>query len=627
MRPYPWLFPVALALVGSWSAASAAQPAPADPPPPPEAEPPEAEPGPPPAEPDGADGEATPPDEVLPSGVKAVEPEPAPPEPTAAPPATPSPAPTLATETEEEEVLPTGAPHALGPPVFSERWLVDDGRFDPPEPSDDSMAFSMHGEYQLRFRAMTDLPLQRPASVAPGQAETLGTNAYLYHWLRLRPLFQYRDKLKIVGEIDLPRGVIAGANSEWVDVARDPLDEIDFYEVYPRKLYFEYLTPVGMVRIGHQTSHWGMGLLANDGDHPTLFGDYRRGSIVERLLFATRPGGADHPLALAIAGDLIFEDGKADLVDDGDRALQAVLALRWTTEPAEAGIYGVYRHQERDSVSINDLTPYTEELDVWVVDLAAKFHVPVVGNEAFVFGEVEAMYIGGTTTFVRNIELTQLGDEEEVQTFGGAAKLGTVHYADDGENRWGDIAIAVEAGYASGDADPYDGVTRRMTFDQNHNVGLVLFDHVLGWKTARAATLVSDREIVNRPAPGAQLLPSEGAIFGASYINPTIVVRPAHWLDLKGGAVIAQTTADFVDPYHFGALGDWRNYDGGKDEKHDLGVELDLGADVRVSLADWMLLNVGVEGGVLFPGGAFDDARGASLPNQYLLNSKLGMQY
>ncbi|RLB60036.1 MAG: hypothetical protein DRI90_14635, partial [Deltaproteobacteria bacterium] len=427
--------------------------------------------------------------------------------------------------------------------------------------------------------------------------------------------------------IDLPCGVIAGATTQWVDVARDSLDEVSFYEVHPRKLYFEYLTPVGLVRLGHQTSHWGMGLLANDGDHPTLFGDYRRGSIVERLLFATRPGGADHPFEIALAGDLVFEDSKADLVDDGDRALQAVLAMRWTTEAAEAGLYGVYRHQERDSVSINSLTPYTEELDVWVVDLAARFNVPVIGNDAFVFGELEAMFIGGSTTFVRTIDLTGAGEEEEVRSFGGAAKLGTVRWASDGERRWGDIALAVEVGYASGDANPGDGITKRMTFDQSHNVGMVLFDHVLAWKTARAASLASDRAIANRPSPGAQLLPSEGGIFGASYINPTIVVRPQHWLDLKGGVVIAQSTADFVDPYHFGGLGDWQNYDGGEDEQHDLGVELDLGADVRIPLADAVVLNLGAEGGVLFPGGAFEDGAGNGLSNQLLLNTKLGMQY
>ena len=126
--------------------------------------------------------------------------------------------------------------------------------------------------------------------------------------------------------------------------------------------------------------------------------------------------------------------------------------------------------------------------------------------------------------------------------------------------RWGDLVVSVELGYASGDADPNDGVTRRFTFDQNHNVGLVLFDHVLAYKTARAATIAADPNIVHRASPGLQFLPSEGGVFGAAYLYPTVVVRPASWVDLKAGMVIAQTTADLVDPFHYGALGDYANY-------------------------------------------------------------------
>jgi hypothetical protein len=169
-------------------------------------------------------------------------------------------------------------------------------------------------------------------------------------------------------------------------------------------------------------------------------------------------------------------------------------------------------------------------------------------------------------------------------------------------------------------------VTRRFTFDENHNVGLVLFDHVLAWKTPRAATIAQDPAIVARPNPGLSLLPSNGGVFGASYLYPTVVVRPRPWLDLKGGVVIADTTADLVDPFHAGALGNYRNYDGGDPRDHDLGIELDVGADVRIPLGELVRLQLGIEGGVLFPGNAFVDEAGNDLPNQYLLNSKLGLQ-
>ncbi|MEZ4295428.1 MAG: hypothetical protein R3B70_10665 [Polyangiaceae bacterium] len=62
-----------------------------------------------------------------------------------------------------------------------------------------------------------------------------------------------------------------------------------------------------------------------------------------------------------------------------------------------------------------------------------------------------------------------------------------------------------------------------------------------------------------------------------------MIVRPRPWLDLRGGVVIAQSTADFVDPYHAGALGSFSNYDGGDSRRRDLGVELDLGFMTRIA--------------------------------------------
>jgi hypothetical protein len=76
-----------------------------------------------------------------------------------------------------------------------------------------------------------------------------------------------------------------------------------------------------------------------------------------------------------------------------------------------------------------------------------------------------------------------------------------------------------------------------------------------------------------------------------------------------------------------GALGNLRNYDGGNPRKHDLGVELDLGADARIKIDQNATVQVGAEAGVLFPGHAFDDALGSRLGNQYLGNFKLGLQF
>jgi hypothetical protein len=512
---------------------------------------------------------------------------------------------------------------------FEPRYVLETGRILPRPPDENRLNFSLHGEYQLRYRALTDFRLEPPIG-QPDQT-TLGQNQYLYHWLRLKPRLDYRDEVSVVGEIDLPRGLVVGDTTEFVTADREPLDEERWYDVRPRQLYVSYRSPIGTFRVGMQSSHWGMGILANDGDHPSMFGDYDRGSIVHRFLFATTPGGEGTPVFIALAGDIVHEDNTAVLVD-GDRAFQGVGALGYRTDAGEIGVYGVLRHQNHSREATGAFTPFTEDLTVGVVDVAAKFNAPVPGADAFVYGELEMATIFGSTTFVRTgfiepIDPRAERDDEEVLSFGAAAKLGFTHLAGQGRERWGRVVSEIEWGYASGDADPTDGRTRRFTFEPNHNVGLVLFDQVLRWKTARAATNAQDPTVVNRPAPGLQFLPSRGAVFGATYLNPRVLVRPERWFDVKLGAVFAQTTADFVDPYHFGALGNVANYDGGDEKNHDLGVELDAGFDARLGMNGRTTVQLGAEGGILFPGGAFEDALGVGLDTQYLANVKLGLQY
>lgn len=539
------------------------------------------------------------------------------------------------------------APEAAPPLTFKEHFVLESGRLPVRPAAPGLVSVQVHGELQFRGLGYSDVPLQPRLGAAPGEGASLGSKGRMVQWLRLKPVFQYSDKLKIVGELDVPVGMAAGQTTTLVSAALDNYEELAWYGVRPRQLYVEYQSPIGLLRAGQQASHWGMGLLANDGDHPSLFGDYRRGALVERLLFATRPLGRDKPLVVALAGDLVFQDRLASLFKDipigvtpadelgatagpkvgRTRALQAVAAARWEGKSFDLGIYGVYRHQSRTTQATDALSPFDEYLTAGIVDVAGKFNAPVPGSSSFVFGEFEAAYIAGTTNYLRNIELVQAGKTESLRSWGGAARLGAVHVASPNKGAFGDLVLAVEYGFATGDADPYDGVTRRFTLDQNHNVGLVLFDHVLAWKTARSATIAQDPRVTYRPAPGLEFASSEGGIFGTTYVNPTLVVRPRRWLDVKGGIVVAQTTADLVDPFQVGALGRYANYEGASSKKQDLGVEFDTGVDARFPVYTGFVFQVGAEGGVFFPGGAFADATGKTMDTQFLVNSRLGLQF
>ncbi len=543
-------------------------------------------------------------------------------------PAVSSPPPAHPADAEEQRFAKLRKTHNPG---FSERLVLDSGRVAPPSPKPNTVLFTIQGEYQLRVRGFSDLRMSAP--VTEPQITMLGQNRYLYHWARFNPRLQIGTELSLVGQIDLPRGMVFGDAARLVGLAKDSYSENAGFEVHPRWLYLEVNAPIGVFRVGQQGSYWGMGIVANDGDHRSLFGDYQRGALVERALFASKPLGRAFPLVIAVAGDVVFEDYTADLLDKGDFALQGVVAAQWKGKRSELGVYGALRRQSRTQPNAVDGGPgYTDRLWASVLDVTGKFNAPIPGTRSHVFGEMEAAVVAGETTFLRtvyeaNVQHGREREPERIRSFGAAAKVGVVHVADPGPKQFGRIVAQIEWGFASGDANPFDGVNKRFVFDPNHNVGLVLFDQVLHWKTARSATLLGDPALVRRPAPGIDFLPSNGGIFGTTYINPTFIVRPSPWVDLKSGVVIAQATADVVDPYRTAVQGSFMNYDGGDDRNHDLGIEMDIGADARLPVSKSLVLEAGIEGGIFFPGHAFDGRSGRRLENQFLVNSKLGVQF
>jgi hypothetical protein len=533
------------------------------------------------------------------------------------------------------------APDAV--PEDLPRLVLDTGRTAVAPPEKDLIRFQLHGEYQVRYEHLRSFPLDvstRVANDKPGAVEdTLGQRNFFSHWLRLTPRLQIRDNIEVIGQFDAVSGLVIGElahDSHADETARNEYD--GFKNVQARWLYAEIKTQVGLFRVGQQPSHWGMGLLANDGDHPTLFGDYRYGSIVERLLYATRPGGKDSPIAVVVAGDLVYRDQLAQL-SRGDQAFQGVLAALYDKGPNQIGLYGVWRQQVNDKTSGSQFFTYTDRLNLGILDVSGKFAVPVAGTpDTFVFGAAEAALVFGSTNLVRTADQSKDDSATTVRAFGGAARLGVVRrayapvtktYGVPDPVTFGDVLGQVEVGYASGDADPYDGTEKRFTFNPNYKVGLVLFDEVMRWQTARAATAAMDPLLQNgsRPTPGTDLLPSNGGVFGAQYINPTMLVRPRRWLDLKAGMVLAQTTADYVDPYRVAVQGAYTNYRGGEPRRHDLGVELDAGVEARIPLEYKMTLALGAQGGVLFPGGALANDVGQTMKAPWLAIGRLGLLF
>jgi hypothetical protein len=565
------------------------------------------------------------------------------------PPPPPPPAPP---EWPESKATPSEEPRYIGflppprTPAYTEAGevpkdldtlILDTGRarVAPAEP--DVLRLQIHGEYQLRYEHLRSFaldPTLTTVNAHPGAiSDSLGQNNFAYHWLRITPRFQIKDTVEFVGQIDVLTGLVLGDLAHDDGPDQTPRNTYNgFSNVQPRWLYVQWNSPIGVVRVGQQPSHWGMGILANDGDHPSLFGDYRYGDISERVLFATKPFGKASAFTVAAAGDLVYRDAQADITQQ-NYAAQAILLAEYEKGRNQLGLYGVYRHQWRNETS-EPSSPYLETINVGIIDAAGRFAVAVKGTEAYLFGAGEGAVIFGGTNEERSIDQVQNGTLTQIRSYGGAAAVGVVHVAHCDCKResedlriFGDVVGQIEVGYASGDANPVDDTEKRFTFNPNHKVGLLLFDEIMRFQTARSAVALADPLLQNRATPGSNLLASNGGVFGAEYINPTVVYRPVRWLDLKAGVVLAEASADVVDPYRVATQGSYVNYLGGSATSRNLGIETDGGFEVRIPLDHGITIALGAQGGVLFPGAALADALGQTMKTPWIALGRLGFLF
>lgn len=473
--------------------------------------------------------------------------------------------------------------------------------------------FALSGEYRFRFHAMTDLALQTQERA--GYPDELGQNVFGTQWLRLTPRLAGRG-VELVGQIDLFDGLVFGDRTRGVDTAELARDEHDAFRaggVDPRWLYVSWRSPVGVVRAGLQPSHWGLGLLANDGDHEVPFGDYRYGNRNIRVLFATRPFGADVPFNVILAGDLVYADPIARLRED-QRAWQAVMAALYGDEDRGVGAYVVYRHQTSDARGGGPIPAQIEErLKVWIVDAFARwdFAEPSGGK---LFAGFEGIYFHGTANLARTTE----NPNQDVRQGLFAMQVGR-----EGET----VDAVLEGGWSSGDANPDDDVQRRATMHPDHRIGLILFPELLAWSSARASNLARSDELVGRPSPGSDLLPTDGGVSGAAYLFNHYTVRPVEWLDLRAGWVWGRATTDVVDPYRARAESRQVGWRGGDRRNRDLGVEVDASVVAHLTLPRELDLELGIEGGVAVPGRAFDDADGGRMNTVGLLRLRAGLAF
>ena len=127
------------------------------------------------------------------------------------------------------------------------RMVLDTGRPRVRPAEEDVVRFQIHGEYQGRFEHLRSFPLDVSASVIgrePRAAEdSLGQNDFYYHWLRITPRLQIKDKIELVGQVDVVTGLALGDVAHDTSADQTPRDDRNgFSNVQPRWLYAQFNT-------------------------------------------------------------------------------------------------------------------------------------------------------------------------------------------------------------------------------------------------------------------------------------------------------------------------------------------------------------------------------------------------
>jgi len=473
---------------------------------------------------------------------------------------------------------------------------------------------------------------------------------YLEQRLRVDTGVQVKKVVKIMTQLDILGGVLFGDNgdfgqdpepgsglaltSKWPNNSTwgiglledgDPLDPDGYGPVLRgvepirvNRVWAEVMLPVGVLRVGRQPAATSPGMTGHDGSRSNRWGVSRFSPTADRIFFATKISeiwriaseGADYVpdrsldkgVFLAAAYDHVVND---DIQIGSDDLHQAMVALQWKAKDPtwgngkvssfllQAGFGGRWGDEFNTQVFS---VPVTLEFTAGPVHFLGEF--------AALFGHSREISEGFAALRQPDESMRNIYDQK-IRGYGARAIL---------DMTFGPVTTTLEFDYASGDADPRDETTlRTFSFARDTNVGLLLFEHVLAFETARSAA-VGIRNLRNLGTDSFPLteLATDGRFHNAIVLFPQVLYKPHDTVGIRFGTMIAWAAAPAVDPVMTLLAEDGKeidddavNWHGGTPARF-YGTELDL--QVEWAWKNYFLWTV--EGAVLFPGDALKDESG-----------------
>jgi hypothetical protein len=377
---------------------------------------------------------------------------------------------------------------------------------------DGDTTLTLEGYYRLRVHHFSGL--YDPSSER--WRDESGAGRYSTQRLQLRPSINFSDRATFFMQAEAFNNTLMGDNEDLSSTAvfagtggNTGVDGQPGQNFAVQRAWTKFSTPAGTVLAGRMASHWGMGLLANDGNgFRNNWGEAYNGSTFDRIMFATKPlaitqaafgvGNADLPLIFAVGIDRLVEDplkqyygtrcnpndpddGCADdadndwteerdpsqrrdnwWTDNDDDVWQIAYVLAYRGEDLDWGGHSTdfslgglafNRHQRETHSSI------------WVMDAHTKL------RQRWMYVESEGYAILGQS---RAIALPDYGETDplakKVNIWGAAARTG---YLTPG------LDIILEGGIASGDDQYTDANFTGRSFQSDYNVGLILYEEIL----------------------------------------------------------------------------------------------------------------------------------------------------
>ncbi|MDH5490665.1 MAG: hypothetical protein OEY14_01700 [Myxococcales bacterium] len=440
---------------------------------------------------------------------------------------------------------------------------------------------ALHGSYRARYSMVAGLPVLEREYTA--QRANFG-----FMRLRLEPQITYgtREDAPIAAlrmQLDGLDNVVMGDNARLSATplfAGDPsYTDLDGFELRDtirlERAWLEFLIPIGQIRVGRMPSHWGLGILAHDGNGLGEWGDPSVGATFDRLLFATRPltvfnalsrGDARQtPLIYAIAYDKLVEHPiRPDLPDvfgghgpirvgplssrfeerpgvpfaflsgDGDDVNELVNALVWKdpdfqlvrdSDELNFGVYHIYRWQTGQRTSAMPAGIELPRSRIHIVDAWWKLRVGLGRRLPTLYTEGEILTIQGTTNTVSLAggcdDEWGVCDSTDANIWGAVVRAGL----EDANEAW---KAQLEWGLASGDGKYFgsDELSAR-ALHPDYRVGLLTYQVALNALTA------------NGLGEAIRPLWSRGGVWNSHYLYPQARITLLPGVEVHGALLLS----------------------------------------------------------------------------------------